>query len=96
MEPCLRETGEGVVLKVQVQTRAARNEVVGLHGDALKTRITAAPVGGAANRHLLKLLAKRLKIPQSQMEIKSGAASRTKSIAIQGISVDEVKQRLEI
>jgi len=90
----VRDSDQGVVLKVQVQTRASRDEVVGPHGDALKIRITAAPVAGAANKHLLKFLAKRLKIPQSRLSLKSGATSRAKSIAIEGISTEEVRQRL--
>ncbi len=94
MPSYLKESEQGVVLKVQVQTRASRDEVVGPHGDSLKVRITAAPVAGAANKHLLKFLAKRLKIPQSQLSLKSGATSRAKSIAIEGISAEEVRQRL--
>ena len=94
MSSYLKESDQGVVLKVQVQTRASRDEVVGPHGDSLKVRITAAPVAGAANKHLLKFLAKRLKIPQSQLSLKSGATSRAKSIEIEGMSADEVRQRL--
>jgi len=90
----LSDSKDGVILRVQVQTRASRDEVVGPHGDALKIRITAAPVAGAANKHLLKLLAKRLKVARSQMSIASGATSRAKSIAIEGISAEEVRQRL--
>ena len=90
----VRDSDQGVVLKVQVQPRASRDEVVGLHGDALKIRITAAPVAGAANKHLLKFLAKKLKVARSQMSIASGATSRAKSIAIEGISTEEVRQRL--
>jgi uncharacterized protein (TIGR00251 family) len=91
----LKESDQGVVLKVQVQTRASRDEVVGPHGDSLKVRITAAPVAGAANKHLLKFIAKRLKIPQSQLSLKSGATSKTKSISIQGISGAEVRERFQ-
>ena len=94
MSTYVRDSEQGVVLKVQVQTRASRDEVVGPHGDALKVLITAAPVAGAANKHLLKFLAKRLKIPQSQLSLKSGATSRAKSIEIEGMSADEVRQRL--
>jgi len=90
----LTETEGGVVIKVQVQTRASLDEVVGPHGGFLKVRITAAPVAGAANKHLLKFLAKQLKIPQGQLSLKSGATSRAKSIAIEGMSADEVRQRL--
>ena len=95
MSPYVRNSDQGVVLKVQVQPRASRDEVVGPHGDALKIRITAAPVAGAANKHLLKFLAKRLKIPQSQLSLKSGATSKTKSISIQGISGAEVRERFQ-
>jgi uncharacterized protein (TIGR00251 family) len=66
---------------------------MGPYGDFLKVRITAAPVAGAANKHLLKFLAKQLKIPQGRLSLKSGAASRAKSIAIEGMSADEVRQR---
>jgi uncharacterized protein (TIGR00251 family) len=94
VSPYVRNSDQGVVLKVQVQPRASRDEVVGPHGDALKIRITAAPVAGAANKHLLKFLAKKLRVARSQMSIASGATSRAKSIAIEGISAEEVRQRL--
>ncbi len=94
MSPYVSESASGVVIKVQVQTRASRDELVGPHGDFLKVRITAAPVAGAANKHLLKFLAKQLKIPQSQVSLKSGATSKNKSISIQGISGAEVRERL--
>ena len=95
MPSYLKESDQGVVLKVQVQTRASRDEVVGPHGDALKIRITAAPVAGAANKHLLKFLAKKLKISQSQLSLKSGDTSKTKPTSIQGISGAEVRERFQ-
>ena len=94
MSEYVSDSEKGVILKVQVQPRASRDEVVGLHGDGLKIRITAAPVAGAANKHLLKFLAKKLRVARSQMSIISGATSRTKSIAIEGITAKELRQRL--
>jgi hypothetical protein len=90
----VRHSEKGVILKVQVQPRASRDEVVGPHGDGLKIRITAAPVAGAANKHLLKFLAKKLGVARSQISITSGATSRAKSLAIEGITAEEVRQRL--
>jgi uncharacterized protein (TIGR00251 family) len=90
------ESTSGVIIKVQVQTRASRDEVVGPHGDLLKVRITAAPVAGAANKHLLKFLAKQLKIPQSNLSLKSGGTSKNKSIFIQGITGAEVRERFQV
>jgi uncharacterized protein (TIGR00251 family) len=94
MSSFLHETAEGVVLKVQVQPRASEDEVVGPFGGALKIRITAAPVAGAANKQLLKFLAKKLKVPRNHLSIQSGTTSRAKSIAIQGVSKAEVEERL--
>ena len=94
VSPYIHESKDGVVLKVQVRPRASLDEVVGPHGDALKIRITAPPVAGAANKHLLKFLAKKLKITRSQMNITSGTTSRAKSITIEGVSPAEVRQRL--
>jgi hypothetical protein len=90
----VRETAEGVVLTLRVQTKASRDEVVGRHGDALKVRITEAPLEGKANKHLIRFLSKRLGIPRSQMTIQSGATSRTKCIAIRGVTAARVRERL--
>ena len=94
MPPFVSDNREGVTLKVQVQVRASRDEVVGPQGTVLRVRITAAPVAGAANRHLLRFLAKKLKVPRNQMIIQAGETARVKSIGIQGISADTVRQRL--
>ena len=94
MSEYVSDSEKGVILRVQVQPRASRDEVMGPHGDGLKIRITAAPVAGAANKHLLKFLAKKLRVARSQISITSGATSRAKSIAIEGISAEEVRQRL--
>jgi uncharacterized protein (TIGR00251 family) len=88
------ESDQGVILRVQVQARASRDEVAGVHGDALKIRITAAPVAGAANRHLLKFLAKKLGIPRGQLAIDSGLTSKVKRIAIREISAAEIERLL--
>src|SRR6266545_4234852 len=49
-------TLQGVLLRVHLQPRAARDRVVGLHGEALKVALTAAPVENAANSALLAFL----------------------------------------
>ena len=96
MSPYVRDSKDGVILRIQVQPRASRDQVVGPHGNALKIRITAPPVAGAANKHLLKFLAKQLKIPQSHLSLKSGTTSKNKSIFIQGISGAEVRERFQV
>ena len=90
----LSEADDGVVLKVHVQTRASSDTIVGPHGDKLKIRITATPVAGAANKHLLKFLAKKLKVARGRMYIKSGDTSTTKLIVVRGISAATISERL--
>ena len=60
-----------VVLAVHVQPRAPRTEVVGRYGDALKIRVHAPPVDGAANAELVRFLAERLGVPRSAVTIVS-------------------------
>jgi uncharacterized protein (TIGR00251 family) len=95
MSPYLQETRDGVILRVKVQPRASRDEVTGVHGDALKVRIAAPPVEGVANIHLVTVLAKKLGVSRGRLELRTGSTSRLKSIAIQGISAAEVRRRLE-
>ena len=78
----IREHPEGITFKISVQPRSAKNMIVGLHDDALKIKLTAAPVDNAANKLCVKFLAKRLGVSKSQVEIISGHTSRTKQVLL--------------
>ena len=78
----ITEKPEGLVFKVFVQPKASQNMIAGLYGDALKIKLTAPPVEGAANRMCLKYLAKCLKVTPASLEILSGQSSRTKRILL--------------
>lgn len=65
-----------------IQPRSSKNSVVGLYGDALKIKLTAPPVEGAANKMCIEFLAKQLGVPKSTLSIISGHSSRTKQILI--------------
>lgn len=60
----------------------------------LKVRVRARPIEGEANAALLKLLAKTLKVPKSAVSLERGGQSRVKRIAVDGLSLDEVRERL--
>ncbi len=75
---------------VRVQPRAARSEIVGLHGDALKVRLAAAPAEGAANEALIDLLADALGIARTAVRIISGATSRGKVVEVDGVNVENI------
>ena len=90
----ITEVEGGVTFAVRVVPRASRNEIVGVHGDALKVRLTAPPVEGRANEALVVLLAKRLGVRKSQVEIVTGATSRRKLIRVIGLLAQEVEEGL--
>jgi len=71
-------------ISVRVQPRAARNEVAGMYGGAIRIRLTAPPVDNAANEALVKLLAERLSVPRHQVRVVAGLSSRSKIVEIDG------------
>jgi uncharacterized protein (TIGR00251 family) len=77
---------------VRVQPRASRNEIVGLHGDALKVRLSAPPVGGAANAALVELLAAALAVSRASVRVVAGATSRSKLVEIDGVSMKNIRR----
>ena len=53
---------DGLVLRLYIQPKASRDSIVGLHGDEVKVAITAPPVDGQANSHLVKFLGKQFRV----------------------------------
>ncbi len=84
--PCLRtEKKDGqtrVILDVSVSPNAKKTEVVGWHDGAVRIRLSAPPVDGAANEALRKWLAKELDVPQARIELLRGASGRRKQWAL--------------
>jgi hypothetical protein len=78
------ETAGGVRLRVRVQPRASRSGVAGVYGEALKVRVTAPPVAGAANAAVVAVIARWLGIPPRTVTVEQGHAARDKVIAIAG------------
>jgi uncharacterized protein (TIGR00251 family) len=86
----IREREGAITFEVRVAPRASRDRVLGVHEGALKVALTAAPVDGAANEALRKLLAKALGVPKSDVEIVRGARARNKVLRVQGVSARDV------
>ena len=90
--PYLQTLSNGdLLLALYVQPRASRNELAGLHGDAVKLRLTTPPVDGKANKAVISFLAKLFKIPKSAILIKSGLQSRSKKIVLSGLEEQDVR-----
>ena len=76
------EKDGGLIFNVRVVPRASKSEIVGEHNGALKIRLASPPVNGAANAELIKILAKKLDVPKSAVEIISGQTSKQKQVRI--------------
>ena len=83
--------GDAVIIKVRVQPKAARAAVVGEHNGALKVAVTAAPEKGKANKAVVEVLSKALRIAKSSIELVGGATSRDKTFAIRGTSQEAIE-----
>ena len=90
------ETTEGIQFKIKVLPRAAKNEISGIQGDALKLRLTAPPVDGAANEACVQFLAGLLNISKKAVSIVNGHTSQHKIIRIEGIKKADLLKCVEI
>jgi uncharacterized protein (TIGR00251 family) len=81
---------EGVLLTIHVQPGAKRSQYAGLHGEALKVRIAAQPVEGAANEALCSFLAELFNLPKRAIRIETGQTGRRKRVLLKGLTSDGV------
>jgi hypothetical protein len=92
----VQDTKDGVILTVHTQPKASITECVGIHGDAIKIRVAAPPVDGAANQELIRFLARRFSIPSTSVQIHSGAGGRHKRVLVKGATAQLVMARLNL
>ena len=81
-------------IAVHVQPRAKRTEVVGTHGAAVKIRLAAPPVDGAANEEVIALFSKALGVPRRAVTVAVGERSTRKQIDISGRTRADVERLL--
>ena len=81
-------------LRVRVIPRAKRNEIAGWREGALLVRLTAPPVEGAANKLLVRFLARQFGLRPADIEIAGGETSRDKLLRLSGLSEDELQRKL--
>jgi uncharacterized protein len=80
----------GVRFDVRVQPRASRSEIVGEQEGALRVRLAAAPVDGAANDALVELLADVLHVAKRDVRIVTGTTSRRKVVEVDDVTPQQV------
>lgn len=77
---------EGVILSVKAQPRSSRAGIDGVLGEAVKVRVTCAPVDGKANKELIATLADAFGLAKSAVVFKSGETSKTKRVLLRGVT----------
>ena len=78
------ETDGAISFAVCIVPRATKSEVVGEHDGALRVRVAAPPIEGAANEELVRTLARALDVPRSAVEIRGGLQSKLKQVRVRG------------
>jgi hypothetical protein len=78
-----------ITFTVRVQPRASRSEIVGELDGALKIRLAAPPVDGAANEELVRFLSRLFGSPRQNVAIVSGATSKNKIVRVAGLTSEE-------
>ena len=86
------QDGRALTFSIRVVARASRTEIAGEHDGALRVKLAAPPVDGAANRALVRLLAKTFKLPQNAVEIVAGGTSKHKIIRVEGVDAAKLEQ----
>lgn len=87
-ESWYQKAGGIITLTLYVQPGSKHNEIVGLHGDALKIKLATQPIEGRANKALLHYIANLFNVTLSQVTLKRGEKSRYKIIEIQASHLD--------
>ncbi|MFZ5623070.1 MAG: DUF167 domain-containing protein [Gemmatimonadota bacterium] len=94
--PFLDAAPDGIRIRIRVQPRASRTAVAGLHGNELKVRLAALPVDGAANEALVRFVAERLGVARRAVALVQGATSRSKVVAVAGVSLEAAARALAV
>lgn len=78
----LKRDGADLLLRLVLQPKASRDKFVGLLGEELKVAITAPPIDGKANAHLVKFLSKQFKVAKGAITVEKGLLNRHKLVRI--------------
>lgn len=79
---------------LHIVPRARATAVAGTHGDAIKIRVAAPPVDGAANAELVRFLAAQLGVPAARVTIAAGTGGRRKTVAVEGMEANQIRRAL--
>ena len=88
------QSADGVVIRVHVQPKARREQIIGMHGGRIKLAVTELPDKGKANEAVVRLVAAALKLSASRVELLRGDTSRQKDLLVRNLDAAEVSRLL--
>ena len=95
MAAFLKAHADGVIIAVKLQPRASRDEIAEVLGTELKIKVTAPPVGSAANEALVRFLAARLQCSRGDIQLMRGKTSRHKQVFVRGLTIETAADKLK-
>lgn|GEM_PF-949479 len=82
-------------IRVKLLPRSSKSRIMGIEGEFYKVKVNSPPVDGEANKELISLVSKRLRIPKGSIEIIAGKTSRMKVLRVLGIDAESVSRLME-
>ena len=92
--PYLSEREGDALVRVRLQPRARRDEIVGERAGSLLVRVSAPPLDGRANDALCRLLAKAAGVAPGRASVVRGAAARDKLVRLEGVRAADAGAQL--
>lgn len=91
MMQVIQKRSDGIIMRIAVQPKSSKNMIAGIHGDAIKIKLTAPPADNAANKMCIEYIADWLSVPKSRVEILSGQTGRKKNILIRCLDESSIQ-----
>jgi uncharacterized protein (TIGR00251 family) len=82
-------------IRIKLLPRSSRSQIMGMEGEFYKVKVNSPPVDGEANKELISLISKRLRMPKSSIEIISGKTSKMKVLRVSGIDGESVSRLMQ-
>jgi hypothetical protein len=92
-EKCPME--KNAVFDITVNPKSSKSEAVIDSSGGIRVYLNSPPVDGKANKECIEVLSKKLKTAKSNISIEKGEQGRHKRIAVSGMSMDEVMQKIK-
>lgn len=88
----LKITDQGIFLTIKIIPNSSKNDIT-IEDEYIKVKVTAQPIENRANKSLIELLSKKLKIAKTNIEITKGLTSKEKTVLIK---ITDIKKQNEI